>query len=366
MASKTSGDHDERPVNFSGSRGIQWASRWRACAAIARLGHTGGQMAMLSNLTEQLNEYGYQARVVSYRRLAELREGIRASYAAGLLNPAFYEERLAKLDYGLTEPLAEARSLIVVAVPQPQIRFTFAYGGRQMPVLVPPTYLHWRETDKTVGDRVSERLEPAGYRVVPALLPKKLLAAQSGLAAYGRNNITYVAGMGSFFRLVTFGSDLPCPHDDWQEPRQMDACWTCQACRNKCPTGAIPSERFLLYAEHCIVFHNERPGHVAFPAWLEPSAHNCLVGCLHCQSVCPANHDVLDRVEEGAAFSEQETALLLEAIPIDRLPNATQRKLEQWDLLELYDVMPRNLRALLQGEASTRVSAERSADKEKQ
>jgi epoxyqueuosine reductase len=272
---------------------------------------------------------------------------MQALYEAELLDPTFYEERLAKRDFGLARPLAEARSLIVVAVPQPQIRFSFAHDGKQISVLVPPTYLHWRETDKTVEVRVSERLEPEGYRAVPALLPKKLLAAQSGLAAYGRNNITYVSGMGSFFRLVAFGSDLPCPHDNWQEPRWMDACQTCQACRNKCPTGAISSERFLLHAERCIVFHNERPGDVDFPAWLDPSAHNCLVGCLYCQTACPVNREVLEWVEEGAAFSEQETALLLEATAIDRLPQTTQRKLEQWDLVDLYDLLPRNLRALL-------------------
>jgi epoxyqueuosine reductase len=324
---------------------------------------------MPSNLSEQLKDYGYQARVVSYRRLADLRDCIQVPYEKGLLDAAFYEERLARFDFGLSGPLAEARSLIVVAVPQPQIRFTFARDGKQIPVLVPPTYLHWRETDRTVDAQVSERLEPEGYRVVPATLPKKLLAARSGLAAYGRNNITYIPGMGSFFRLVALCSDLPCPHDDWQEPRWMDACQTCHACVKKCPTGAIPSERFLLHAERCIVFHNERPGHVAFPEWLDPSAHNCLVGCLHCQTVCPANRKVLDWVEGGATFSGRETALLLEATAIDRLPKATRLKLEQWDLVDLYDVWPRNLRALLhgalqQGGVSTEASTERSADEE--
>jgi epoxyqueuosine reductase len=303
---------------------------------------------MPSNLSERLKDYGYQAQVVSYRRLADLRAGIQVPHEEGLLDPAFYEERLARFDFGPAEPLAEARSLIVVAVPQPQIRFTFARDGRQIPVLVPPTYLHWRETDRTVEARVSEHLELEGYRVLPATLPKKLLAARSGLAAYGRNNITYIPGMGSFVRLVAFGSDLPCPHDDWQEPGWMDACQTCHACRKKCPTGAIPSDRFLLHAERCIVFHNERPGHVAFPEWLDPSAHNCLVGCLHCQTACPVNHEVLDWVEEGAEFSERETALLLEATAIDRLPEATRHKLEEWDLVELHDILPRNLRALLQ------------------
>jgi hypothetical protein len=77
----------------------------------------------------------------------------------------------------------------------------------------------------------------------------------------------------------------------------------------------------------------------------------------------------LERVEEGAAFSERETALLLEGAAMDRLPQATRQKLERWDLVDLYDVLPRNLRALLQGAlrrsaVSIEASTERSADEE--
>jgi epoxyqueuosine reductase len=38
--------------------------------------------------------------------------------------------------------------------------------------------------------------------VALSLLPLKSLAVRSGLAAYGRNNVCYVPGMGSFLELV--------------------------------------------------------------------------------------------------------------------------------------------------------------------
>lgn len=101
----------------------------------------------------------------------------------------------------------------------------------------------------------------------------------------------------------------------------------------------------LLHAERCITFHNENPHE--FPDWLDSAGHDCLVGCLHCQRVCPQNRDVWHWIEEGGEFSSQETALLLADAALERLPAETVQKLEQNDLVGLLDVLPRNLRAAL-------------------
>ena len=127
----------------------------------------------------------------------------------------------------------------------------------------------------------------------------------------------------------------------------MAACENCSACRRNCPSGAISAERFLLYAERCITYHNEHPSDVPFPAWLDPSWHNCLLGCMYCQNVCPQNRDFWSWVEEGAEFSEKETGLFLQGVPLEQLPAATAEKLEWLELTEYADVLPRNLRALL-------------------
>jgi len=88
----------------------------------------------------------------------------------------------------------------------------------------------------------------------------KFLAVRSGLARYGRNNITYVDGMGSLYRLSAFLSDLPYSGDCWTEPQMHDRCDDCSACIRACPTDAIPQHRFLLHSERCITFHNETRG----------------------------------------------------------------------------------------------------------
>ena len=190
---------------------------------------------------------------------------------------------------------------------------------------------------------LTEVLAAKGYSMARTALPLKLLAVRSGLGAYGRNNVCYVPNMGSFLQLVAFYSDLPCQKDNWQEAQMMKGCQNCNACRQNCPTGAIASDRFLLHAERCISFHNERRGDIPFPVWMDPSSHNCLVGCLHCQRACPQNRKFLRWIEEKEEFSQGETVLLLEGVPRDQLPAATMRKLKHLDLLEDTDILPRNL-----------------------
>jgi epoxyqueuosine reductase len=302
---------------------------------------------MKTTLIEGLEKRGYRGRVVSIERLGELRDEIENRQNEGDLDQEFLSYLGKHLDFTQPQDLQWARSLIVVAVEDPQVRFSFAWNGLETSLIVPPTYLHSGPSDGRVESVLSEILEPEGYRVAKAALPKKLLAVRSGLAEYGRNNIAFVAGTGSFARLSVFYSDLPCHQDDWQEARMLDRCQDCSACLNSCPTGAISPDRFLLRAERCTTFHNEMPAERPFPDWIDPSSHHCLVGCLHCQRVCPENREVLDWVEDGAEFSSEETELLLQGVEFDLLPPAMAEKLERWDLTQLLELFPRNLEVLL-------------------
>ena len=304
-------------------------------------------MDMVQALDLQLAERSYQGRLMSVQHLDTLQTEVQAHYQSGLFDEEFYQECLTAFAFTLPGDLPDARSLLVVAVPRPQTRLIFTWNQDRVSVLVPPTYLHWRKTVKQVEEVVMGVLGQHGYRLAPAVLPKKLLAVHSGLGAYGRNNICYVDGMGSFHQLVAFYSDLPCQEDHWQELRMMESCQKCSACLCYCPTGAITADRFLLRAERCLTFLNEKPGDVSFPTWLDPSWHECLVGCLHCQRECPQNQDFLEWVEEGEEFSAEETALLLQGAALERLPAATVEKLQRCDLVDVLDVIPRNLGVLL-------------------
>ena len=301
----------------------------------------------MSCLTEalysHLEPHGLKARAVSIARLDDLRREIHDRHARGEFDQGFFQTRLEWFSFTPPDDLPGAASLIVVAKPRPQHQAHFTWNGKTVSLIIPPTYVHYEAVRQEIADLLSEWLAPQAYHVARSRLPVKALAVRSGLAEYGRNNITYVPGMGSFHQLVAFFSDLPCPEDAWREPQMMDRCEKCHACRRACPTGAIPSDRFLLHAERCITFLNELPAGVPFPGWLNPAWHNCLVGCMHCQRACPETIPFLGWIEGGEDFSHDETALLLAGVTGDQLPPATHAKLERLDLLDSLDTLPRNL-----------------------
>ena len=294
----------------------------------------------------RLQEKGYPYRTVDARHAEELLAEIDARRAEGQFAAEFYRERLAHYAAVTREAWPAARTLIVLAVPAPQTRAVFHWDGRAWPVILPPTYADETRTRRGMRDLLVETLAPAGYDARLAVLPFKLAAVRSGLGAYGRNNLCYVPGMGTFHNLAAYYSDMPCPEDHWGEPRMLERCEDCQACRRHCPTGAIPDDRFLLRAERCLTFHNERA--TDFPEWLDPAWHTCLYGCLRCQLACPEDRPFWTWAVDGADFTEEETDLLLQAVPFEALPAATLAKLER---LEQADSSPaifaRTLRACL-------------------
>jgi epoxyqueuosine reductase len=297
----------------------------------------------VDDLFVRLRERGFQARIVSVSHLYQLHKEIESLRGHALLDSQFYQDRLAWFNFNIPEDLPKAQSLIVVAVPRPQTRAIFAWNGKRRPLVLPPTYTAYDDVAKQVENLLTKILGEKGYRSTGTALPLKLLAARSGLVQYGRNNISYVSGLGSFLQLVAVYSDMPCEEDSWQEATMMKSCEECELCRRACPTGAIPSDRFLLRAERCIVYHNEKKGDVPFPKWMSTSWHNCIVGCMHCQRVCPQNKEVIQWTGEEEEFSEEETALLLEGVPQAKLPSTTLRKLERLSLVDYLDSLPRNL-----------------------
>jgi epoxyqueuosine reductase len=290
-----------------------------------------------------LQERGYRAKAISVHHLKDIQQDIEGRYARGDLGTDFYQERLTFLDYLPPIDLPVATSIIVVAVPRPQHRVIFNWAGKRLALIMPPTYVGYSEISRQIVKLVEGWLAPEGYHVASTRLPLKTLAVRSGLCQYGRNNICYIPGMGSFFQLSAVYTDLPCPEEEWNEPQMVEHCQSCHACERKCPTGAISSDRFLLHAERCIVYHNEKSGVHPFPTWIPEEAHNCLVGCMLCQKYCPEDKQFMDWIEDSEEFSERETSILLKNVTLDRIPLETKEKLERLELLDSFGNMPRNL-----------------------
>ncbi len=300
---------------------------------------------IMKGLTNLIEGRGWQGRIVPISHLDDMKREIRHRYECGLLAEKLYREQLSRFSFEPPGDLPEARSIIVVAVPAPQTRTIFHWHDRRLAVIVPPTYADYSATTACVQAVLASWLQRNGYEVAGAQLPLKTLAAWSGLAEYGRNNICYVAGMGSFLQLAGVFSDLPCSEDGWREPGILRRCDSCLACLRCCPTGAIVQDRFLLRAENCLTYHNEAAAE--FPSWIHPSWHHCLIGCMKCQKACPENRSVLTWCHDRAEFTEYETACLSECMPFDQLPRQTLAKLQGLQLNEDYRILCRNLSMLL-------------------
>ena len=292
-----------------------------------------------------IEERGWKGRIIPISHLADLRDVILSPYKQGLIDESLYRDQLSFLSFDPPEDLPGALSIIIVAAPTPQMRIIFHRQGRRIPVVVPPTYVSYTPRTNSIQAVLADWLQNEGYHLAKPQLPLKTLAVRSGLADYGRNNICYVDGMGSFLQLVGAFSDLPCDSDPWREPKMLDRCESCVACLRHCPTKAITRDRFLLHAELCLTYHNEAVSD--FPGWINPTWHHCLIGCMRCQTACPENRAMLEWFEDRAEFSEQETDLLIQRVPLDRLPAETISRIKSLEINEDYQNLCRNLSMII-------------------
>jgi epoxyqueuosine reductase len=165
-----------------------------------------------------LIEENCRFRLVSTNHLPELRREIETRRDRDQFDKEFAQQYLFSFRFTPPEELRDAKSLIVVAMPRPPTKAILNWNGKKQSFILPPTYTAYDEKRLRVERLVAEAVGKKGYKIATPLLPLKLLATRSGLAEYGRNNIAYVEGMGSFMRLTAVYSDMPCEKDSWQEP----------------------------------------------------------------------------------------------------------------------------------------------------
>jgi epoxyqueuosine reductase len=306
-----------------------------------------GMSTVFERVAAKADERCWKCRAVPWTRMEDLRKAIEDRFEAGLLD----EDALRGYLSFIYEPPADLvpRSIIVIAMEALPGHVTFGWRGRKVLAVIPPTYTGFVKRILTAVETLDGWLAPEGFHAIRPRLPMKTLAVCSGLAEYGRNNICYVEGLGSFVQLAAAVTDMPCDADPWRQPKALDRCASCSVCAKRCPTGAIAEERFLLHAEKCITLHNESEDPI--PDWIDPSWHNALLGCMRCQEACPENVAVADLHDDLESFTEEETALLLEGTPAGELPRETLAKVSLIDFDgDSYPLLGRNLKLLLERE----------------
>jgi len=293
----------------------------------------------------------YQYRTTSVRHLPELQGDIdRLKHSGKLSDQTTYQGYINKLGFSLPENFPEAKSIITMATLTKPMKVNFHVDGTTREIFLPPQYYEDGLTEEMLLKEVKEKIiRESGTRVEWAPnLHLKLLAVRSGLGRYGRNNICYVNGFGSFITLFAFFTDYPFESDSWHEIQMMDICQKCRICLNQCPTGAIREEIFVIAAGNCISLYNEVEG--KFPDWIPEDAHNALMGCTRCQVPCPANREPLNYTGRLEDITFQETIQFLSGQPDEKTMASVSEKLRIPHMVgsqKVYDIVRRNLSVLL-------------------
>lgn len=160
-------------------------------------------------ICSKLEERGYRGTVLPIEHVAQLKYEIEEC-SKRKIDAGLYGKYLTHFEFDITAGLPRTCSIIITAAPQPQRKVTFHFNGQTYSLIIPPTY--YADTDTQISNMLQNILNSNDYQLYPAVLPLKLLAVSSGMAKYGKNNIAYVEGLGSFVRLKAFLSEIGRAH----------------------------------------------------------------------------------------------------------------------------------------------------------
>ena len=293
--------------------------------------------------------FDYKYRTVSAEHVKEIGEWFEKLKKDGKLsNNETYRKYIGNFEFNSEKVFAGAKSLIIISIPQNIISVTFHKGGKAYEVRTPTGYFSDGLTQKEVQDRImNEVIKDSSKKIQGGpRLPLKTLAVRSGLAEYGKNNISFVnGGYGSFHRLVGFYTDKIMP-DNWGPLKMLQLCKGCSICMKACPTRCITEENFVIDVGKCVTLYNEVPD--PMPAWMDPKAHNAMAGCFKCQDTCPANAESIKRVQKLPDITEKETDLILNLKKDKAIEDSIIKKLGGFlSSAEDFPYLSRNLKLVL-------------------
>lgn len=285
---------------------------------------------MLEIVRKEVRNYGDRLSAISIDRLVD----VKSDFDKLNIDTSPYYSFEPPTDLGFA-----ARSVLVVASPSPPVAASFYTNNGKRKILIPPTYVDYEKSETVVKNYLTSILRENGFHIASAYgLPCKPIAAHAGLGTYGRNNIIYVDGIGSFHRLNLFFSDIPCDYDLFYPLKWMSCCDSCYRCIKNCPTAALSYENNVVDGNRCLTWFNENDGD--FPSWLNSKWHNALIGCVKCQYVCPQNENLINSEKEIANFNKEQTEAFINGELSDDI-------IMQLGMGYCSKILPRNLKVLL-------------------
>ncbi len=299
------------------------------------------------SLHEDMFRYG----TMSVSHFPEMQAFIDDLYTKKLItDDEIVQSYISEAKYSLPDTFLDARSIIIMAVATPPAVVPVHHKGKLTEVILPPQYyssgLTRKQLDVTVHQKV---IKKEGFRIekVSGMLLKQM-AVRSGLGSYGRNNLVYVDGMGTYHTIHAYLTDFEFDTDSFRDVVMMKECATCNICRSVCPTHCISDDTFVIDAGRCLSVHSERSE--PFPHWVTAEMHNALIGCMRCQLTCPIIQSLPGKVTKLEALTEKETDAILSGDWNEEITTSLAKKLKMFTTEYAYEVIPllkKNLAVLL-------------------
>jgi epoxyqueuosine reductase len=242
-------------------------------------------------------------RVTAARSDERTRERMAAAFARGDFATWPYDADYASRASAPRSLLAEARSVVCVAVPYasppPAGRApltgrvsNYAWSADYHPLL--------RAILESVAREIAA-LDPAARTVLACdtkPLAERAFAERAGLGWAGKHTNLIVPGLGSYVFLGEAVTTLALPED---APLRK-SCGSCTRCIEICPTRALRGDGSI-DAARCISDLTQRKD--AIPRELRPLVGDWVWGCDLCQEICPPTRRA---PRASAAFAPPEAA----------------------------------------------------------
>jgi epoxyqueuosine reductase len=265
---------------------------------------------LLNNSNLSLN-FDYKYRTFSVEHIGEVKDWFdKLKGESRISENKIFRSYIDNFVFNPEQIMPGAKSFVIISMPQKVLSLLVNYKNKKYEILIPSGYSDDGVKLADVKDRIMKDIikDPSKKLFEKVKLPLKTLSVKSGLAEYGKNNITYVDGYGSYHQLIGFYTDKVLD-DNWGSLNLLRECKGCSICVEKCPTKCFRENNFVLDIGKCVTLYNELPDPI--PDWIDSKSHNAIVGCVKCQWDCPANALANKRTERLAELTEEETEFLL-------------------------------------------------------
>lgn len=221
-------------------------------------------------------------RIAAADALSETRDRLNASFDRGDLQSWPYDERYAAAATDPRTLLADARSVVCVAVAYATPAETTPAGRGRVSNYAWSNDYHHRM--KAMLRSLASELEALGATSAIACdtapVAERAFAERAGIGWIGKHTNLIAPGLGSYVFLGEVVTSLDLTPD---EPLRK-SCGSCARCVTACPTNALRGD-YTIDATRCISDLTQRKDGI--PREMRPLIGTWVWGCDLCQDACP-------------------------------------------------------------------------------